>query len=33
MNHDFDIEKLQEKDTEILAREIRRAMAEKMLII
>lgn len=29
MNQDFDIEKLQEKDTETLTREIRRAMAEK----
>lgn len=29
MNEDFEIEKLQEKETEILSREIRRAMIEK----
>ncbi|MEK6820226.1 MAG: hypothetical protein AABX71_00765 [Nanoarchaeota archaeon] len=31
MNQDFEIEKLQEKETEILSREIRRAMIEKSL--
>lgn len=31
INEDFDIEKLQEKDTDMLAREIRRTMLEKNL--